>query len=867
MLRLLVRGIISAILIVATSLVAPAVPSAFAVTPPTYTFTYTGYVCRSSSTAFYDYSGTACTALPSGSPIVGAIIHITDQFGANTYASAADAVSDSNGQFSTVITVKDDGTETVNFSWTNYTSYGLTCTSTYPNCGSDSWYWLNNTYANTTQYETWKGALASAPTQTPTNTPTSTSTPTPTVTPTPAPTSTPTPTPIPSESITFSGYVCANSTAHSYSTTVCGIGLQTPMVGANVSVEDALGTSLATNTTNSVGHYSITVSVPTSTTSLGVRWTNPQDFNFAACSGVYPANCYWGATIDSSMAGSNQIYNFLVGEPIASLTALFATDAATTSIWDATIGEYVTIAASAGAPAALTEAGTAVGASFAAPVLVGAGTIAMAAATAPIIWQLTLRNYQNITTTVRCFEDGGAYTDVVVAPDGSAQCLVAQDTVQANGIQVQTSGATVLVENATEQAQPTATTAPTSVPTGAAGGCPAWQSTVNLDPSAIGVACAYSDQTISIAPGQFTDPVTVNITSDTISIINLRNTQTPNHEGFSGTAGMTGYTGYGDTTGAVYQISRDNGATWVYLVGVGGGATWNETTRQYDFDGKLYNHSFGVPFAITSPLLVRLTNTATTTVHVTGATLGIYQYNGVAPAPTAVPTSSTVPQDDILDQTAVDQLTDVQSTLAEIQQTLSDITTRLSTITSPQESTGSGAQSFTCGDNVFTALFNFASCMQYLFIPTSDPTTTLVTVTDPVTDGSGNISEVLQTKVGFADFYELLGYLCSRSDNQSSCDMTAGLWGNFSGDSWTGYIPWYDPSTGSVSNNIVAWTVDTSNPVVQILRTLVSFGIVLFAVGAIGSAILAFFGMGSSDTNEPITDESNAADDDPSEEY
>lgn len=168
-----------------------------------------------------------------------------------------------------------------------------------------------------------------------------------------------------------------------------------------------------------------------------------------------------------------------------------------------------------------------------------------------------------------------------------------------------------------------------------------------------------------------------------------------------------------------------------------------------------------------------------------------------------------------------------------------------------------------CGGILYVLFSGFSPLMQCLFEPTQ-PISQVFTVTDTQTGGTGDIRDVVKTKVGFADFYEVAEFICGSSDPSnpnSTCNIGNGLFGNFQGGSWSGYIPWLDPSSwvnGTANNTIVTWTVTSSNPIVSILQKVVTIGILIFAIGGIGSAILAFFGIGSNEV-EPLTEEQGSS--------
>jgi hypothetical protein len=145
-----------------------------------------------------------------------------------------------------------------------------------------------------------------------------------------------------------------------------------------------------------------------------------------------------------------------------------------------------------------------------------------------------------------------------------------------------------------------------------------------------------------------------------------------------------------------------------------------------------------------------------------------------------------------------------------------------------------------------------SAMLQCLFIPTLS----INDILDPAI-------EELKTRVGFADAYEIITFMCNRTDLSQPCDMTNGPWGiGTAGTQWEPCFRFdiphtFDPTTHAVTtwyrhtapegpDDPLCIIIDSANPIVVILKPLISLSLIIFGLIAITGMVLSFVQGGGS---------------------
>jgi len=149
-----------------------------------------------------------------------------------------------------------------------------------------------------------------------------------------------------------------------------------------------------------------------------------------------------------------------------------------------------------------------------------------------------------------------------------------------------------------------------------------------------------------------------------------------------------------------------------------------------------------------------------------------------------------------------------------------------------------------------------SAMLQCLFIPSIS--------IDTILDGA--IAE-LQTRVGFSDAFAIIGYICNRTDSAQPCDISGGMFGlGTAGTQWEPCFRFDIPATFTVGGGVSTWyrytqpegpdppiciVIDSTNPIVIILRPLISVAIVLFGLLALTGMVISFVKGGSPSSDQP----------------
>lgn len=151
-----------------------------------------------------------------------------------------------------------------------------------------------------------------------------------------------------------------------------------------------------------------------------------------------------------------------------------------------------------------------------------------------------------------------------------------------------------------------------------------------------------------------------------------------------------------------------------------------------------------------------------------------------------------------------------------------------------------------CGGLLFIFPDGLGQLLQCLFTPTLSAND----IINPPIDA-------LKTKVGFADAFEIIGFICPRGDLTNPdltqpCDMTTGIWGVMGlGDHWENCIPWTFPvitrgtpsdtvDTGSYNLTTICWNILATDPIPAAIKPFITIGIIVMALYMLTGIILSF---------------------------